>query len=306
MSIKMNVLHGPMCRFCYGFAAFALMVTVGCYYGNNQNEKKTIARLTALLVLSNSNTIADYRVARESVLRSIPQSAIDAAKNNLKIYFFHTSHGSRVVTGMSGLLNYKSGDSAKFAFTSGGSPVSGSLYFQEAGYDLSANEGTWDASVRTYLNAHPEINVVMGSWCDPADHDHYSYITRMEALIAEYPTITFVFMTGHPNGDGENLIGNTAYHCHATVAEHCRTHNRYCIDYWSIETHGMDDVYYPYANDDGESGSTDFYGNWIGLHTIGEDYYSCSCAHADQPVTFNRIAYAAWWIWARIAGWSGV
>ncbi len=254
------------------------------------------------------DTIADYRVARESVLRSIPQSAIDLAKNNLKIYFFHTSHGSRVVTGMSGLLNYKSGDSTKFAFTYGGTPVSGSLYFREDGYDLSAGEGYWDTNVRTFLNspASAGINVVMGSWCNPAGHNHQSYIDRMEALIAEYPSITFVFMTGHPNGDGESTGTTSAYHCHRLVTDHCRTHNRYCIDYWSIETHGMDDTYYATANDDGLADSVSFYFDWMNSHFIGTDYYSCSCAHTtNQRITCNRIAYAAWWIWARVAGWSG-
>ena len=34
-----------------------------------------------------------------------------------------------------------------------------------------------------------------------------------------------------------------------------------------------------------------------------EDWYSCSSAHS-QPLNANRKAYAAWWLWARLAGWS--
>ncbi len=36
----------------------------------------------------------------------------------------------------------------------------------------------------------------------------------------------------------------------------------------------------------------------------GTDWYSCSSAHS-QPLNANRKAYAAWWLWARIAGWDG-
>lgn len=260
---------------------------------------------TCAVTVTESNTIADYRHSKESVLRSIPDDAIQNARNSLRIYYFHTSHGSRVISGMDGLMSYKTGDNTKFAFTSGGTPVSGQLHFQEDGYDLSAQEATWDDSVRTYLASHTDINVVMGSWCDPAGHDHHSYVTRMEELIEDYPGITFVFMTGHPNGDGESALDTSAYHCHTTVTEHCRANNRFCIDYWSIETHGMDDVYFADANDNGVAGGVTFFTDWMEEHAQGVDYFNTDeCAHADQPITCNRIAYASWWIWARIAGWD--
>jgi hypothetical protein len=250
-------------------------------------------------------TIADFRTAGEGVLRNIPQNAIDQAKKKLKIYYFHTSHGSRVISGMSGLLGYKRGDAEKFAFTTGGAPQAGKLYIQEAGYDLSADENSWYGSVREYLKSHPDINVVMGSWCDPAGHDHKLYIARMEKLIAEYPRVTFVFMTGHPNGDGENLAGNSAYHCYKTVTDHCKANKRFCLDYWSIETRAMDAMYYPNANDNGVAGNINFYKNWMNSRKPGVNYFDTGdCAHADQPITCNRIAYASWWLWARIAGWN--
>ncbi|MBP7735609.1 MAG: hypothetical protein KA369_06505 [Spirochaetes bacterium] len=128
----------------------------------------------------------------------------------------------------------------------------------------------------------------------------------METLITEYPAVTFVFMTGHPNGDGESVGTTSAYHCHTLITEHCQINNRYCIDYWSIETHDMNDNYYATANDDGIAGSVSFYYDWMTSHDEGTDYYGCSCAHTtNQRITCNRIAYAAWWIWARVAGWSG-
>jgi hypothetical protein len=33
------------------------------------------------------------------------------------------------------------------------------------------------------------------------------------------------------------------------------------------------------------------------------NWYSCSSAHS-QPLNANRKAYAAWWLWAVLAGWN--
>lgn len=36
----------------------------------------------------------------------------------------------------------------------------------------------------------------------------------------------------------------------------------------------------------------------------GVDWYRCGSAHS-QPLDANRKAYAAWWLWARLADWDG-
>ena len=33
------------------------------------------------------------------------------------------------------------------------------------------------------------------------------------------------------------------------------------------------------------------------------DWYNCSSAHS-KPLNANRKAYAAWWLWATLAGWD--
>lgn len=39
-------------------------------------------------------------------------------------------------------------------------------------------------------------------------------------------------------------------------------------------------------------------------NTRGIDWLDCPSAHS-QPLNANMKAYAAWWLFARLAGWSG-
>ncbi len=43
--------------------------------------------------------------------------------------------------------------------------------------------------------------------------------------------------------------------------------------------------------------------DWQNSHTINVDWYDCSAAHS-QPLNGNLKAYAAWWLWAKLAGWD--
>ncbi|MBE9518853.1 MAG: hypothetical protein IMY68_09795, partial [Bacteroidetes bacterium] len=58
--------------------------------------------------------IADYSVAREEVLRSIPVDFVDKARSELVIAYQHSSHGTHVSRGVFGLQDYKSGDNQLF------------------------------------------------------------------------------------------------------------------------------------------------------------------------------------------------
>lgn len=86
--------------------------------------------------------VADYTIAKERVLRRIPDSAITAARNNLHILYCGTSHSQQVMEGMAGLTQYETGDDTTFAFTYNGEPQSGKLdidYRGADGTDLSAD-----------------------------------------------------------------------------------------------------------------------------------------------------------------------
>jgi len=44
--------------------------------------------------------------------------------------------------------------------------------------------------------------------------------------------------------------------------------------------------------------------DWQSRHVEGAEWYGCTCGHS-QALNCNQIAYAVWWLGARLAGWGG-
>ena len=77
-------------------------------------------------------------------------------------------------------------------------------------------------------------------------------------------------------------------------------------DFADIETWDPDGNYF---GDKHPRDTCDYLGGnwakeWQESHREGVDWYRCSSAHS-QPLNANLKAYAAWWLWARLAGWDG-
>ena len=273
-----------------------------------------------------NGVIADHTIAYEDILRSIPDEYINAARNNLHIAYQHTSHGTHVSYGMFGLPDFMDGDEIKFAITNN-DPQSDKLDFRdyamasyaEAGVDasdLSRNETAFIQATRNYLDDpdNSEINVVIWSWCNIAGHDvANTYIPGMQSLINEYPSVDFIFMTGHANKD--NNVGDGKPKNQADlILDYCKENKFYCLDYYGIDTHDMDGDYWEDAGDDGNSSTGgNFYADWQSSHSVGAGYFENKSApggsvtygaHNTQHITANRKAYAMWYILASIAGWE--
>jgi hypothetical protein len=259
-------------------------------------------------------------------ITAIPQAWIEAAKSTLHIGYGHTSHGSQLMTGMSGLVGFANGGGKGlglptdiFEYNSDGS--GGALYLRDG--IMAGDCGyypQWVEETEGYLGDpdpvtgrgqdHPDINVIIWSWCGQVSGRSEetmleTYLLPMTQLELDYPGITFVYMTGHANGGGEE--GNVHLR-NQQIREYCIANDKVLYDFYDIELYDPDGNYYgdQHVTDNCDyDGGGNWATEWQGTHTQDVDWYGCSCAHS-QDLNCNQKAYAAWWLWARIAGWDGV
>ena len=246
-------------------------------------------------------------------LDAIPSEWITKAKEDLIIAYGHTSHGSQIVTGMQGLINFKG---LLYSFNETGQDSALELIDTpfEGAYDLgNPNFTAWATATRQYLDAHPEVNVVVWSWCgevsDADSSDIATYLNLTNGLEFDYPSVRFVYMTGHLNGTG--LDGNLHLR-NNQIRNYCTANKKILYDFEDIESYDPDGNYFgDKLADDGCNYDSDGDGiqdanwaqEWENAHP-GE-WYDCTAAHT-EPLNANQKAYAAWSLWARLAGWGGI
>ncbi|MBK8475954.1 MAG: fibronectin type III domain-containing protein [Opitutaceae bacterium] len=255
----------------------------------------------------------------KTTITQIPEAAILQAKQTLRIAYGHTSHGSQLIDGMNGLVGFMNGrgyPNNLYAWNEAGS--NGALRLDDNAFssfgadDLGApNRTAWDGATRSYLAANPSTNVIIWSWCGQVDGSQaeiQNYLDRMSQLERDFPAVRFVYMTGHLNGGG--ATGNVNVR-NNQIRAYCLANNKTLYDFADIESYDPDGLvhYMPLNCDDGCNYTSGGVGHnwateWQAAHTQNVDWYNCGAAHS-QPLNANRKAYAAWWLWARLAGWAG-
>ncbi len=271
---------------------------------SEETSCSTLQAATSAIIIDHTST----------KLTDIPIESINQAKSDLHIAYGHTSHGSQLVTGMTGLYSWKG---SLYAFNNHG--TDGALDLRDTPFSGASDLGNpdrtaWADATRTYLDANPDINVIMWSWCGQVsaatEVDIDTYLSLMSDLEADYPDVKFVYMTGHLDGSGHT--GNLHVR-NEQIRAYCRDNNKILYDFADIETYNTDGVYFgdKHPNDacDYDSNGDDTLDanwaiEWQNSHTLDVDWYNCTSAHS-QPLNANLKAYAAWWLWACLAGWDG-
>ena len=177
-------------------------------------------------------------------------------------------------------------------------------------------------------------NIIIWAWCGQlsycSDDVVTNYLSNMTQLEWDYPKVVFVYMTGHVDGTG--LQG--ALHRHNnTIRAYCRDKGKILYDFEDIESYDPDGKYYgdKYvtdacnydANGNGVTEQTDESQNnwwpatplngdanwaldWQASHVLGTDWYECDLQYCHtQHLNDNLKAYAAWVLFARLAGYDG-
>lgn len=250
-------------------------------------------------------------------IAGLTEAEVQRAKQRLHIAYGHTSHGSQVTDGMSGLVGFANGGGKGmtlpadiFAWDNGGSGGALDLHDEAMGGDVGYYP-QWYNNTQNYLDnaAHTDVNVIVWSWCGqmPGKYDSGTltneYLLPMSMLETNYPGVVFVYMTGHVDIWADD---NQKAACKA-IRDYCAANNKVLYDFSDIECYDPDGVFYEYVHD-----SCDYYtepgsgvqGNWAtawqATHTEDVDWYACSAAHS-QALNANQKAYAAWSLWCKLA-----
>ncbi len=288
------------------------------------NRQKKICKGSALIViftiflvsLSHAGSLIIDHNDTDITMLTLDQ--INQAKSALHIAYGHTSHGSQITTGMSGLVGFANNGGKGlslpaniFAWNNGGTGGALDLHDYAMGGDVGYYPA-WENNTRTYLNnpANADVNVVIWSWCGQVD-DKYAagtlgqeYLAPMQQLESDYKDVSFVYMTGHVDhwDDTDNKAANQM------IRDFCLANDKILYDFADIESYDPDGNFFEFPHDNADyyaSATGAILGNWAtewqDSHTEGEDWYDCPSAHS-QPLNANQKAYAAWHLWSGIEG----
>lgn len=161
------------------------------------------------------NSIASYIVIDHTsvdTFSSLSDASIDAAQENIRWHYAHTSHGGQITTG---LRRIESSDTRfNVAITGRSLPTEADALNifdgQEHDTYISPDE-YWETNAginytQNVLDNNPTINVSGWSWCSQVNYystnQMEAYLDTMSVFEAANPDVTFIYMTGNAQAEG--------------------------------------------------------------------------------------------------------
>lgn len=286
--------------------AFSIILGIGMAIGsmscssNEQKGSKLVEAGTNVLhdqgstsgnngdVTTSNSIIADHLAA--GAFNKIPAEFITAAKNNFRIFYGHTSHGNQI---MVGLRNLAATGGAVYQMDSTG-------FIKEHEGDLGTEgDVSWADTTREALQkADNDRNVVMWSWCGgvsgSTEENINKYLNAMSNLEQDFPSVRFIYMTGHLDGSGDS--GDLRVR-NRQIRNFCKNNKKVLFDFEDIESYDLNGQYYP-----DESDGCNWCEAWCKANTCPTCTEDCDHSHC---LNCNQKGKAFWWMMARLAGWTG-
>jgi hypothetical protein len=178
--------------------------------------------------------IADHNAS--AGFSRIPPLWLTAVRENLRMYYGHTSHGSQITLGLQDIESqYGAAYSVAIAQGSLSSKTGAFAVFDSSTYDWSAD---FYPTVAGVLAANPRINLVMYMWCGQHASLNWqstlnTYLADMQSLEQKYPNVRFVYTTG--NAMEMDCPGCLRQQFNDGIRKFVKDHNKVLFDFGDLD-----------------------------------------------------------------------